>query len=163
MALLIILASSFQLWVMDVKYDLMDSAYRHVQFALDHAAHDAALNVDKELLSEGLIQFVEPVAEATLTETLQRNLPIDSQLRPIGTTFLEESMIIKNIVYIDDDYIDITSGGLVSFPFNWSVPLLEGPPVTRAIFGPSVALIVDVKVKGSEEFKQFVVIQEYKQ
>lgn len=162
-ALLLVLAGSFQLWVMDIEYGLMDSAYRTVQYGLDHAAHDAALQIDKEMLSKGSIQFSEPVAEATLIASLQRNMPIDSQLRPITTTFLEEPMIINNITYIDDDYIDITSGDLVEFPFNWNVTLPDGENLTRAVFGPSIALVVEVKVKGAEEFKPFVVIQEYKE
>ena len=78
-ALLLILAGSFQLWVMDIKYELMDRAYRSVQYGLDHAAHDAAMQIDKEMLSKGIIQFDEPVAEATLIESLQKNMPIDSQ------------------------------------------------------------------------------------
>lgn len=162
-ALLMILAGSFQLWVMDIEYTLMDSAYRNIQYGLDHAVHDAALQIDKEILSEGSIQFVEPVAEATLLESMQKNMPIDSQLRPQTSTFLEEPMLIKNIVYIDDDYIDITSGSIVEFPFNWNITLPDGRNVTRAVFGPSIALIVDAKVIGSEEITSFVVIQEYKE
>ena len=71
--------------------------------------------------------------------------------------------MIRNIIYIDDDYIDNTSGGLVAFPFNWNIALPDGNNLSRAVFGPSIALVVDVKVKGAETFKSFVVIQEYKE
>lgn len=162
MMFLMILASTFYLWVKDVEIYLMDRAYRTVQYGLDHAVHDAALQVNKDALSDGKILFNELEAEEALRETLQKNLPVDQFLRPFSPIVLEGPLVIDEIIYADQDYINPQTNALTTFPFQWKFTLPSGEEFTRAVFGPSVILIVNVQVKGSNRYEPFVVIQEYK-
>lgn len=159
---LVLVMTSFHIWVKDVEIFIMDKALRTVQYGLEHAAHDAALHIDILQLSEGKIQFVEPAAEAAIYESLQRNMPIDSSLKPKTKAFLQEPLNIEDIFYIDNDYVDINTGKQVEFPFQWTYTFNDGNTLTRSIFGPSVVLIAEAYVKGGGEYKPFVVIQEYK-
>lgn len=141
----------------------MDRGYRTVQYSLDHAVHDAALQIDSNSLSEGSIKFLPELAENTFKETLQRNLNIDQDLNPISNIFLEGPIIIKDIVYLDDSYVVPETGDELEFPFIWEAKVSEDEIFERSIFGPSIAVIVDAYVKGSSGYAPFLVIQEYKE
>ncbi|MGA5691492.1 hypothetical protein [Cytobacillus pseudoceanisediminis] len=158
---LMVLASTFILWAKDIEIFLMDRGYRSVQYGLEHAVHDATLQVDIEEASAGRILFMESQAETALMDTLQRNIPVDSLLRP-NSNLLEAPLRIKEVIYMDSDYIDPATTSPITFPTIWSYTLDDGTVFKRPIFGPSIVLIVDVNVKGSEAYKPFVVIQEYK-
>ncbi len=159
---MLILASTVVLWVKDVEIYLMDRAYRTVQYGLEHGVHDAALQIDFEALSNGEIHFDETKAEEALFNTLQMNIPVDEFLYPTNNLFLEGPIIIRDLFYLDDDYIDPVLGSTLTFPFTWEYTTASNYTFQRAIFGPSIALAVDVKVKGSDEYKTLLVIQEYK-
>ncbi|MCM3402989.1 hypothetical protein [Cytobacillus oceanisediminis] len=158
---LMILASSFILWAKDIEIFVMDRGYRTVQYALEHAVHDATLQVDIEEASAGRIKFLESNAETALLNTIQKNIPVDSLLRPTSN-LLEGPLRIKEIIYMDHDYIDPETSLSISFPAVWSHTLEDGTEFTRPIFGPSIVLIVDVDVKGGGGYTPFIVIQEYK-
>lgn len=148
---MMVMASAFYLWAKDVEIVVADRAYRTLQYALEHAAHDGALEVNNESLANGEIEFIEDLAEETIKGTLQKNLPIDSLLRPVSTTFIEKPLVIKDIFYIDSDFIDLETALPVQFPFIWKYTLPNGDEFERAIFGPSVALVVNAKIKGSDK------------
>jgi len=152
---MMILASCLSFWVKDVEIVLMDRAFRTIQYGLEHAVHDAALQVEIMPLSEGFIVFDQPKAEEVMLESIQHNLPVDSMLSPSSDIFFTEPLKIIDIVYLDDNFVG-------SFPMTWEYMLPNGKKFERAIFGPSVALIVDVKVQGAGKTTPFVVIQEYK-
>jgi hypothetical protein len=159
---MMILASTLMLWVRDVEIAVMDRAYRTVQYGLEHAVHDATLMTDKEDLAKGEIKFIETMAEDALRASLQRNMPVDSLLRPISSTFLESPLIINELIYIDHDYISPDTMAMVQFPFMFKYTLPSGKVFERAIFGPSIVLVMDVNVKGSDGYIPKLVIQEYK-
>lgn len=160
--LFFVLTSTLTIWVKDIEIFLMDRAYRTVQYGLEHAVHDATLQVNKsEIVTTGKIYFLEDDAETALKETIQRNIPVDSLLRPTNI-LLKEPLLIKDIVYLDDDYIDPITANTISFPTIWKYEMPNGEIFERAIFGPSIALVVDVSVQGGDGYKTFIVIQEYK-
>ncbi len=162
MIFMMVLVSVLTLWVKDVEIFLMDRAYRTVQYGLEHAVHDAALQIQILPLSEGHIVFDQLKAEEVLMESIQRNITVDSSLSPSSDLFLTQPMVILDIIYLDQNYIDVNTGSNISFPTLWEYTLPNGYTFERAIFGPSIALIVNVEVQGSGEMKPFVVIQEYK-
>lgn len=161
-AFLMIVASTFQIWTEDVKITVMDRSYRTVEFALEHAVHDATLQVDDAGVSEGKILFNEVEAERVLRQTISKNLPVDSLLRPTSSAFMEEPMLIQDVFYIDEDYKDPRTGKTVQFPLNWEYTLPNGKVFQRVIYGASIVLVVDVSVKGGDGYNTFINVQEYK-
>lgn len=160
---MMILVSVLSLWVKDVEIFIMDRAYRTVQYAIEHAVHDAALHVDLEALSEGRILFLQPIAEEKILDSLQMNLDLDDQLRPNSLTLLDAPVTIDEIIYFDETYIDPNTAAPITFPYKWSYVLpTTGEVEERIIFGPSVGLVINVKVKGDDRFVKKLTVQEYK-
>ncbi|MEK5217699.1 hypothetical protein [Psychrobacillus sp. FSL H8-0487] len=159
---MMILVSVLSLWVKDVEIFIMDRGYRTVQYSIEHAVHDGALQVDTQALADGNIIFIPTLAEEKIRESLRMNLSLDTQLRPNSLTLLDAPVTIDDIVYIDDNYIDPMTGIKIVFPTNWEYTLPDGRKFERAIFGPSIAMVLDVKVKGAEEHMKKFTIQEYK-
>lgn len=160
---LMIAASVLTLWVKDVEIFLQDKAYRHVSYAIEHAVHDGALQIDAERLGEGDIVFNKSFAEFSIRESLKRNLGLNDQLLPVNTLLFEENISINEIVYFDETYIDPLTLQPVQFPYLWKYQNpYTNEVLERVIFGPSVALILDVKVRGANSYTRKVSIQEYK-
>lgn len=160
---MMILVSILSLWVKDVEIFIMDRAYRTVQYSIEHAVHDAALHVDLEALSEGRIVFLQPIAEEKILDSLQMNLDLNDQLRPNSLTLIDGPVTVDEIIYFDETYIDPKTAAPISFPYRWSYVIpVTGEVEERIIFGPSVGLVIDVKVKGEERFIKKLAIQEYK-
>ena len=159
---MMILVSVLSLCVRDVQIYIMDRGYREVQYSMQHAVHDGALQVDMTALAEGKIVFLPTIAEEKIRESLQTNLSLDTQLRPNSLTILDAPVTIDDIVYIDENYIDPNTGVKIVFPTIWEYTLPDGQIFERAIFGPSIALVLDVKVKGADEHMKKFTIQEYK-
>ena len=162
MIFMMVLVSVLTLWVKDIEIFLMDRAYRTVQYGLEHAVHDAALQIQILPLSEGHIVFDQVKAEEVLMESIQKNIPVDSSLSPSSDLFFTQPLEILDIIYLDHHYIDMNTGLNMRFPSMWEYTLPDGETFERAIFGPSIALVVNVEAQGSGEMKPFVVIQEYK-
>lgn len=143
--------------------EIQKLAYDQLNYALKHAVHDAALQIDKSGLTEDLILFDEIKAESVFIETMQRNLPVDFSLQPKDTILYEQPIEVVDKIYIDDDFIDINTGIKVTFPFVYEYEdITKGLTFDQAIFGPSVIYVVKTKVyKGTKEVYQ-VVVQEYK-
>lgn len=160
---LMILASTLMLWVKDTEIYLMDRGYRQLQYSLQHAVHDGALQVDIDALGEGTIVFNQLLAEERIRESLQKNLGLDNQLRPISTPLLDSDVSIEQIVYFDDSFIDPITSAPIQFPYVWTfINSSTNEQMDRVIFGPSVALVINVDVKGDEQTATKLAIQEYK-
>lgn len=154
---LALIMTAFQSWAWNLEMYLMDRSYRTMQYGVEHAVHDGALQVDLEYLAEGFIDFDEPAAEAAIIESLKMNLGVDDSLTPIQKTFFKDKLKIHEIIYIDDNYeTDIT------FPYILNYELPDGQELEQVIFGPSVVLIIEANVIGSDDYEPFVAIQEYK-
>lgn len=162
LAFMMILVSVLTLWVKDIEIFIMDRGYRTVQYGIEHAVHDAALQVNIEKLADGKIEFIKTDAEQAIRESLQKNLLLDTQLHPMSMTLLDSPVIIDDIVYLDENYIDPFTGQKIKFPTTWKYTLPNGQVFERAVFGPSIALVIDAKVYGEEEHVKKLAIQEYK-
>lgn len=160
---MMIVAFTLTLWVKDVEIYLMDRAFRHAQYSVQHAVHDGALHIDEGALGEGKIIFIPILAEQSIRDSLLRNLGLDSQLRPTSTIFYKEQVQIDEIIYFDDSYIDPATGTEIVFPYTWNYTNpLTGNSIERIIFGPSVGIVVDLLIVGVEEHTKKIAIQEYK-
>ncbi|MFS0783518.1 hypothetical protein [Bacillus sp. 1P06AnD] len=160
---LMVFASALYIWGKDVEISIMDRAYRSVQYGLEHAVHDGALQIQKDRVSSGKILFDKLKAEQAIVTTIRKNIPVDSSLRPLSSpSLLKEPLLIRDIIYLDHDYIDPKTAAVVKFPFMFSYTIPNGEVLDRAVFGPSIALVVDVSVKGGDGYKTYVTIQEYK-
>lgn len=160
---MIILVSALTLWVKDTETYIMDRGFRQVQYSVQHAVHDGALQINEDAKAEGKVIFETELAEEKIRESLQMNLGLDSQLRPISTILLEGDVVIEEIVYFDENWIDPATSKPVEFPYIWAyVDTKTNEAVARTIFGPSVALVLDVQVTGEDRRTKKIAIQEYK-
>lgn len=160
---MMVVAFTLTLWVKDIEIYLMDRAFRHAQYSLQHAVHDGALHIDEEALGEGKVVFIPSLAEQSIRDSLLINLGLDSQLRPTSTIFYKEQVQIDELIYFDDSYIDPNTGNGILFPYTWNYTNpLTGKSIERIIFGPSVGIVVDLKIVGVEGHTKRVAIQEYK-
>lgn len=154
---LVLLMTSLTLWVGGIETQLMDRGYRSIQYSVEHAVHDAALQINLTELAEGLIDFNEDAALAAIEESLKYNLDLDNSLTPNKSIFFKDKLEIHEVLYIDDNY---ESG--ITFPYILNYTLPDGQDLEQVVFGPSVVLVVNAKIIGNEEYKSFLAIQEYK-
>lgn len=163
LAFLIILASVLTLWVKDTETYVMDRGFRQLQYSVQHAVHDGALQVDENARAEGKVIFEPDKAEEMIRFSLQKNLGLNNQLRPISTILVEGEVVIEEIVYFDENWIDPETNMPIQYPYIWAyVDPVTNEAVARTIFGPSIALVLDVKVKGDDRRIKKIAIQEYK-
>lgn len=135
----------------------VESATRdRMKYAINYAAHDAAMQIDPDQLTEGYIVFRQDQALDVFKETLADNLNLDFNLAP-G----EDSYIQGPIEIVYEEYIDDASG--VSFPINYRndtykiYQTIEGPSVIYKIRVPNPK----VSTLSSDGYIYVHTIQEY--
>jgi len=111
-------------------------------FALFRAAHDASLQVDPVLASEGYIVFMPDAAREAFMETMSRNLGMKPDLTPKPGSFIEHPM---EIVY--EEFVDDSSG--VTFPFNYRNDQYH---IYQTLEGPSVIYAVRIRATSKSNF-----------
>jgi hypothetical protein len=113
------------------------TTHNRLKFALNRGGHDAALQVNKDSLAEGLIVFERPLAHAAFEAGLRGNL----QLRMDGTPY-EGSLLSAAPVIVFEDYVDDSTPGIV-FPFSY---IRESEHIFQVLKGPAVIYKVRVKM-----------------
>lgn len=154
---LALMMTSLTLWVGGIETYLMDRGYRTVQYGIEHAVHDAALQINIDSLADGFIDFNEIAAQAAIEESLKYNLDLDNSLVPNKSTFFTDKIQIHEVLYIDDNYKEN-----ITFPYILNYTMPDGQELEQVIFGPSVVLVVNAKIIGTEDYSSFLAIQEYK-
>lgn len=127
-----LLFTTFWLWQVDGDIALL--ANKRLKYAINRAAHDASLQVNKtELNNKGKIIFDTFTAETVFKKTLADNLALTEGLIPNPNTLFSQQI---SITYMD--FIDDTDG--VTFPY-----LYENMPygIRKIIYGPAVIFAVE--------------------
>jgi hypothetical protein len=118
---------------------ITETVHNRLKFSLNRAAHDAALQVDKEALSEGQVVFSRGEALDVFKATLRDNLQLQIDLSPIpGSLFQSELEVIF------EDYVDDDSG--VAFPLTYTNAANQ---IVQVLKGPAVVYRVRVKLPRS--------------
>lgn len=161
---LMVIAAAFSLWTYDVKTYLQEKAFRSLHYAMEHGVHDAALMIDETELGEhGKIVFNSSLAHEAFIGALKANLGVDDNLNSKNHYFYMQPFKIIQETYIDDNYIDSTTGTTVSFPYTYSYfNPITGETLIKVIDGPSVVFVVEAHITGTDNKSQFLNIQEYK-
>jgi hypothetical protein len=113
------------------------TTHNRLKFSLNRGGHDAALQVSKDRLGEGLVVFDRPLAHAAFEAALTNNL----QLRTDGTPYAG-SLLQRAPVIVFEDYVDDSMAG-VAFPFNY---VRENEHIVKVLNGPAVIYKVKVKM-----------------
>lgn len=122
-------------WMIQVDDNTTVLAGERLKNALNYAAHDASLQIDRTELGRGRIVFDPAAADSAFKTTLSDNLALDSDLTPKPNTLFKEKL---TVVYTD--YIDDNDG--VTFPYLYENAtygirhLLYGPAVIYAVKAP---------------------------
>lgn len=150
-------------WIGSVQISIQDRNFRTLHFALENAVHDAAMYIDKEKFSEGIIDLDAAKGHANFIETLQKNLPVDANLAPTHDYFLEKPLEIIEFHYFDDLSVDPDTGLNLNFPFIFTYEdASKGIKLDRVINGPSAVYVVEAQMIGNDTPTPFIKIQEYK-
>jgi hypothetical protein len=116
------------------------TTHNRLKFALNRGGHDAALQVSKDWLAEGLVVFDRPFAVAAFEAGLRGNL----QLRMDGTPY-EGSLLADKPVIVYEDYVDNSTPGVL-FPHSY---IREDEHIFQVLKGPAVIYKVKVKMPRS--------------
>ncbi|WP_028550066.1 hypothetical protein [Paenibacillus sp. UNC451MF] len=113
------------------------TTHNRLKFAINHGAHDAALQVRKDRLAEGQIVFERSDSRAAFEAGLEYNLQLDAEGTPYTGTLLKERPVV-----VFEDYVDDSTPG-VGFPFSY---VRESERISKVLKGPSVIYKVKVKL-----------------
>lgn len=145
-----------------VNHYVQKTIYHNMNAALKHAVHDAALFVDFEQASEGVIVFDQLQGHAAFLETMQHNLPLNENLEPDQTLFIKQPLILLEMSYLDHHSIDPLTGSEMTFPYTYEYQdTVSGWQLERTLFGPSVIYIIEAQLFQSDAPHPFITIQEY--
>lgn len=144
-----------------LEVELYDMGMDKVEAAVEHAAHDAALQIDDTAILDNKVLFIEGTADKVFKETMMVNLNVNNQLEPLDSTLIKSPIKILDVQYIDNDFFDPLTNTEITFPYLYKY---DGATkdFERIIFGPSIAYVIETMFYKSEEPHQFVVVQEYK-
>jgi hypothetical protein len=144
-----------------LEVELFDMGMDKVEYSVEHAAHDAALQIDESAILDNKVLFVEDKADKVFKETMMLNLNVNNQLEPLESTLIKSPIKILDVQFIDNDFLDPLTSNNIAFPYQYKY---DGPlkDFERTIFGPSIAYVIETTFYKSEDPHQFVVVQEYK-
>lgn len=143
-----------------LEVELYDMGMDKVEAAVEHAAHDAALQIDETAILDYKVLFIESKADKAFRDTMMANLNINNQLEPLDSTIIKSPIKIIDIQYIDNDFIDPLTNAEITYPYQYKYN--GAKKFERTIFGPSIAYMIETTFYKSDEPHQFVVVQEYK-
>jgi hypothetical protein len=113
------------------------TTHNRLKFALNRGAHDASLQIDKELLAEGRIVFERSTARSAFEAGLRNNLQLQADGTPYSGSLLSDSPVI-----VFEDYVDDSTAG-VNFPFSY---VQDSQRIIKVLKGPAVIYRVKVKL-----------------
>lgn len=132
----VIMLSVFFVTLIFLQLDLETAnlANTRVKEALNRATHDAGLMVDLQEQSNGRIVFDTTNAMSALSDSLQSNLALDTNLNPLPGTLFTDKVDIEFVDFVDDN------DGL-TYPYLYENATYH---ITKVIDGPSVVAVVSV-------------------
>lgn len=130
--LMSVVCLTFWMWQVDDNITVL--ANERLKNALNYAAHDASLQLNKAEVAKGRIIFDSVSAEAVFRQTLQDNLALANDLTPLPNTLFKEQI---TVLYAD--YIDDVDG--VAYPYFYENDTFG---IHRWINGPSVVFALKV-------------------
>jgi hypothetical protein len=119
------------------------TTHNRLKFSMNRGAHDAALQVNKDNLADGLVVFDRPMAHAAFEDTLTNNLQLSIDGTPNAGTLLQSAPII-----VFEDYVDNGVTGVV-FPFSYTRP---SEHIFKVLKGPAVIYKLKVKMPPTNRF-----------
>lgn len=122
------------IWMWQVDDNNTTLANERLKNAVNYAAHDASLQLNKAELGRGKIVFNRPAAENAFTQTLAANLILDSSLDPKPGTLFKDRLTV-----IYEDFIDSSDG--VNYPYLYEN---NAYGIRHIIYGPAVVFAVRV-------------------
>jgi len=132
MLLISVFFISVSLYQLDTETTLL--ANERLKNAVNRAAHDASLQVDRAELSNGRIVFDRTSAAAAFRQTLAANLGLDENLDPKPGTMFSEKARVEYMEFLDD------SGGL-TFPLLYENSVYS---IAKTVRGPAVVAVVSI-------------------
>lgn len=90
-------------WMWQVDDNNTGLANERLKNAVNYAAHDASLQINKTELSKGRIIFDYALAEGIFRQTLQDNISLENDLTPKPHTLFKEQLTVLYADYIDDE------------------------------------------------------------
>ena len=121
-------------WMWQIDDNNTGLANERLKNAVNYAAHDASLQIDKSEVGGGRVVFDTVSAEEAFKKTLQDNLSLDVDLVPKGNTLFQEKFTVTYTDYIDDN-----DG--VNYPYFYENNVFG---IHRWIYGPAVIFAVEV-------------------
>lgn len=122
------------LWMWQVDDNTTALANERLKNAVNYAAHDASLQINKSELAKGRILFEPVTADAVFRQTLQDNLALTNDLTPKPNTLFKEQMTVLYTDYIDD-------GDGIAFPHFYENDTYN---IHHWVNGPAVIFAVKV-------------------
>lgn len=138
--LLFTAAISTMLWIWQMDNHATATAYNRLKNALDLATHDAAMEVDRnELARRGRIVF-SANAQNTLMSSLQKNLKLDANNRPLAPNLFRSTDQLSVLVFerIESGCPNSPAG----FPCTYTNPTYG---YVDTLYGPSVVAIIAMR------------------
>ncbi len=119
-------------WMFQVDDSITVLANERLKNALNYAAHDACLQINKSQLGRGRVVFDHDAAESVFCSTLSDNLSLNPGLDPKPQTLFKEKI---TVIYAD--YIDDNDG--VAYPYLYENRTYG---IRHLIYGPAVVFAV---------------------
>lgn len=133
--------------VLNTETYIEKKAHDKVYESMIDATHDAALQINITNIMQGKIDFDEAEANKVFKKTLSKNLPLDTSLNPLNHYIISKPIDILNVAFIDDNYIDPSTGKTVTYPFKYQyVDPASGKNFTKVVDGPSVIYIIKTQL-----------------
>lgn len=119
-------------WLYQEQNQAWDVERNLLKEANNHAAHDAALQVDENKKSTGLLVIDPTRARSVFEETLRRNLALDETLSPRLGSPLQSEVRIVHFEILDDTN--------ATFPMLYDAPEYK---LTQWVYGPAIVSVIE--------------------
>lgn len=130
----------FSLWIWQMEHQTTESARSKLKLSLDRATHDAALQVDRDILArEGRVAFTSS-SRTVFDNTLQTNLRFDANYKPIGNNLFNNNDRLEVLLYERvENGCPGSSGGFPCTYVNTTYGYVD------TLRGPSIVAIIRMK------------------
>lgn len=99
--LMSVVCLTFWMWQVDDNNTVL--ANERLKNAINYAAHDASLQINRAEMARGRIVFDHVLAESVFRKTLQDNLLLENDLTPKPNTLFKAPLTVLFAGHIDDD------------------------------------------------------------
>jgi len=130
---LLMAVAFFVLYAEQLDEEAAVRVFFQLKHAVNRAAHAAAQQIDPGNLAEGTILFDEAAARREAERYLQLNLKLDERMMAEDGSFLQGSVVVRELVLIDDAY---------TFPYRYEN---EQYDYEVTLHKPGVILIIEVE------------------